>query len=67
MKSALFKMNFKELQPYQYKTTFANILKPCQTVLNELLTSIEEMVNTFGWLIHEFFMYFIDFVVFVSW
>lgn len=34
MKSALFKMNFKEIQPYQYKTTFAGIMKPCQTALN---------------------------------
>lgn len=40
MKSALFKMNFKEIQPYQYKTTFANVLRPCQAALNELLASV---------------------------
>lgn len=46
MKSALFKMNFKDVQPYQYKTMFANVIKPCQAALTGLLTAVEEMVNT---------------------
>ncbi len=38
-------MNFKDIQPIQHKSLFANALKPCQQALTELLVAIEEMVN----------------------
>jgi hypothetical protein len=48
------------------------VLKPCQTAINELLASVEHMVNTFGWfeltfclfwLIYCFFNLFASFII----
>ena len=64
VKSALFKMNFKEVQPYQYKMAFANVLKPCQTAINELLASVEHMVNTFGWFELSFCLFWLIYCLF---
>lgn len=45
MKSALLKLNTKDLESMQCRTFIANIFKPAQYEVSELLIAIEQMVS----------------------